>query len=39
MSFIKSKKFLVIVLLVVVGVGIMFLKDDNASVLTEVGKS
>jgi len=39
MSFIKSKKFFIIVLLVVIGAGILFSKDDNASVITEFEKS
>ncbi|WP_186673354.1 hypothetical protein [Sporosarcina sp. BP05] len=39
MSFIKSKKIFVIVLLVVIGAGILFSRDDNALVITEVEKS
>ncbi|MBO0588084.1 hypothetical protein [Sporosarcina sp. E16_8] len=39
MSFIKSKKIFLIVLVVVIGAGILFSRDDNALVITEVENS
>ena len=38
MSFVKSKKFFVIVFLVVIGAGTLLSRDDNTLILTEVEK-